>query len=134
MSHIFLINTRLLNQRFIKSYSVLQCKKGDNLYSISRKFNIPIQKIIKSNKIKSPFKIFPNQKIFLPSNKVYSVIKGDTLYSISRKFKTDLYSLSVLNKLDNINQIKVNQKILIPDVVLNVKKTKKSKKSLKKGL
>ena len=107
-------------------------KKGDNLYSISRKFNIPIQKIIKSNKIKSPFKIFPNQKIFLPRNKVYSVIKGDTLYSISRKFKTDLYSLSVLNKLDNINQIKVNQKILIPDVVLNVKKNKKKQKITKK--
>ena len=62
------------------------------------------------------------------------MIKGDTLYSISRKFKTDLYSLSVLNKLDNINQIKVNQKILIPDVVLNVKKNKKSKKSLKKRI
>ena len=103
--------------------------KGDNLYSISKKFNIPIQKIIKSNKITSPFKIFPNQKIFLPRNKVYSVKKGDTLYSISRKFKTDLFSLSVLNKLNNVNQIKVNQKILIPEYILKPKKIKQKEKT-----
>ena len=92
---IFFEQYKIINPKIYKKdlqyYKVI---KGDNLYSISKKFNIPIQKIIKSNKIKSPFKIFPNQKIFLPSNKVYSVIKGDTLYSISRKFKTDLYSLS----------------------------------------
>ena len=106
--------------------------KGDNLYSISKKFNIPIQKIIKSNKITSPFKIFPNQKIFLPRNKVYTVKKGDTLYSISRKFKTDLFSLSVLNKLNNVNQIKVNQKILIPEYILKPKKIKQKEKPLQK--
>merc|ERR1711991_202025 len=90
-------------------------KKGDNLYSISRSFNIPIQRIIQSNKIKSPFKIYPNQKIFLPKNKNYIVKKGDTLYSISRKFKTDVFALANFKKLNNINQIKVDQKILIPD-------------------
>ena len=129
---------------FFEEYKIIQPKiykkdlqyykvnKGDNLYSISKKFNIPIQKIIKSNKIKSPFKIFPNQKIFLPRNKVYTVKKGDTLYSISRKFKTDLFSLSILNKLDNVNQIKVNQKILIPDSILKPKKIKQKEKPLQK--
>ena len=106
-------------------------EKGDNLYSISKKFNIPIQKIIKSNKIESPFKIYPNQKIFLPKNQVYIVKKGDTLYSISRKFKSDIFSLSSLNRLNNVNQIKVNQKILIPDnfsKVIEKKSTKKKKR------
>ena len=44
--------------------NIYTVKKGDNLYSISKSFNLPIQKIIKSNKIKFPFKIYPNQKIF----------------------------------------------------------------------
>ena len=98
-----------------KEDNIYTVKKGDNLYSISKSFNLPIQKIIKSNKIKFPFKIYPNQKIFLPKNKNYIVKKGDTLYSISRKFKTDVFALANFNKLNNINQIKVDQKILIPD-------------------
>ena len=130
---IFFEQYKIINPKIYKKdlqyYKVI---KGDNLYSISKKFNIPIQKIIKSNKITSPFKIFPNQKIFLPRNKVYTVKKGDTLYSISRKFKTDLFSLSVLNKLNNVNQIKVNQKILIPDYILKPKKIKQKEKPLQK--
>ena len=130
---IFFEEYKIINPKIYKKdlqyYKVI---KGDNLYSISKKFNIPIQKIIKSNKITSPFKIFPNQKIFLPRNKVYTVKKGDTLYSISRTFKTDLFSLSVLNKLNNVNQIKVNQKILIPEYILKPKKIKQKEKPLQK--
>ena len=130
---IFFEEYKIINPKIYKKdlqyYKVI---KGDNLYSISKKFNIPIQKIIKSNKITSPFKIFPNQKIFLPRNKVYTVKKGDTLYSISRKFKTDLFTLSVLNKLNNVNQIKVNQKILIPEYILKPKKIKQKEKPLQK--
>ena len=130
---IFFEQYKIINPKIYKKdlqyYKVI---KGDNLYSISKKFNIPIQKIIKSNKITSPFKIFPNQKIFLPRNKVYTVKKGDTLYSISRTFKTDLFSLSVLNKLNNVNQIKVNQKILIPENILKPKKIKQKEKPLQK--
>ena len=83
--------------------NIYTVKKGDNLYSISKSFNLPIQKIIKSNKIKFPFKIYPNQKIFLPKNKNYIVKKGDTLYSISRKFKTDVFALANFNKLNKFN-------------------------------
>ena len=130
---IFFEEYKIINPKIYKKdlqyYKVI---KADNLYSISKKFNIPIQKIINSNKITSPFKIFPNQKIFLPRNKVYTVKKGDTLYSISRKFKTDLFTLSVLNKLNNVNQIKVNQKILIPDYILKPKKIRQKEKPLQK--
>ena len=69
-------NIKLLKQKFIKKMINYKVIKGDNLYSISKKFNIPIQKIIKSNKIESPFKIFPNQKIFLPRNKSLYSKKG----------------------------------------------------------
>ena len=89
-----------------KKTEFYKIKKGDNLYSISRKFNIPIKRIIKHNGIKEPFKIFPNQTIFLPKNTYYRVQKGDTLYSISRKFKSNVYSISELNTLKDINQIK----------------------------
>ena len=90
-------------------------KRGENLYLISKKFSISIDEIIKENNIKSPFKIFPNQKLILPKKKIYTVIKGDTLYSISRKFNVDKYNLSKLNKLRTINIIYVGQKLIIPN-------------------
>ena len=118
-----------------KSAEFYKVKKGDNLYSISKKFNISIKKIIKYNKINEPFKIFPNQRIFLPKNTSYKVKKGDTLYSISRKFKSNIYSISKLNKLKNINQIDVGQKILIPEYfsrnINNPESNKKKKIKLK---
>ncbi len=111
-----------------KKTDFYKVKKGDNLYSISKKFNISIKKIIKYNRIKEPFKIYPNQKIFLPKNVYYRVKKGDTLYSISRKSKSNVYSISKLNKLKDINQIKVGQRILIPEYF----EQKKNNPTLKK--
>ena len=90
-------------------------KKGENLYLISKKFSISIDEIIKKNNIKSPFKIFPNQKLILPKKTIYTVIKGDTLYSISRKFNVDKYNLSKLNKLKTNNLIYVGQELSIPN-------------------
>ena len=101
-------------------------KSGENLYLISKKFSISIDEIIKENNIKSPFKIFPNQKLILPKKKIYTVIKGDTLYSISRKFNVDKYNLSKLNNLKTINIIYVGQKLIIP----NYSRTIKSKGDL----
>ena len=113
-----------------KAYIV---KKGDNLYSISRKFNISIQKLIIFNDISQPFRIFPGQRILIPKQKIHLVKKGETLYSISRKYNTDIYIISRLNKIKNINEINKDQKLIIPSEYTkkNLKKTN-SKQNLKK--
>ena len=89
--------------------------KGDNLYLISKKYNVTISKLINFNNIDSPYKIFPNQKIFIPKKRTHIVKKGDTLYSISRKYRTDVFTVSRFNNLKNVNQIYTNQKLIIPD-------------------
>ena len=106
-------------------------KKGDNLYSISRKFTIPIQEIIKVNKIKEPYKIYPNQVIYLPLLQTHRIKKGDTLYSISRSYGTNVFSLAKLNNILNVNNISIGEKLVIPN--RNEKNNKKvSPKSKKK--
>ena len=87
---------------------------GDNLYSISRKFKIPIQDLIKVNNIPQPYKIFPNQKILIPINQIHKIEKGDTLYSISRKYQTNVFHLSELNNISNVNNLKIGQNLVIP--------------------
>ena len=112
-------------------------EKGDNLYFISKKFNVTIPKLINYNNINAPYKIYPNQRIFIPKKRIHIVKKGDTLYSISRKYKTDLFIVAKFNNLKNVNQINVKQKLVIPDYFFerkNIKKkvVKKSDKLLKR--
>ena len=116
-------------------------KRGDNLYSISRRFNFSLKELISVNEIKSPYKIYPKQRIILPKKKVHIVKKGDTLYSISRLYKTDLFELSRRNNIKNPNSIKKGQKILVPHILklkskkLNNKKTQtKIEKKLSKKI
>ena len=53
--------------------------KGDNLYLISKKYNVTISKLINFNNIDSPYKIFPNQKIFIPKKRTH-IVKRVILY------------------------------------------------------
>ena len=116
--------------------------KGDNLYLISKKYNVTISKLVNFNNIDSPYKIFPNQKIFIPKKRTHVVKRGDTLYSISRKYRTDIFTVSRFNNLQNVNQIYTNQKLIIPDhlkkkkVASNFKKKepKKVKKIIAKKI
>ena len=117
-------------------YSV---NKGDNLYLISKKYNVTISKLVNFNNIDSPYKIFPNQKIFIPKKRTHIVKRGDTLYSISRKYRTDVFTVSRFNNLKNVNQIYTNQKLIIPDHFekkvasnFNKKEPKKVKKIIAK--
>ena len=67
--------------------------KGDNLYSIARKYNTTVQELMNINNLKSNL-LSIGQVIKVPKttsdsntpNNVYTVKSGDTLYSIARKF------------------------------------------------
>ena len=54
---------------FTEPKEIYLVKKGENLYSISRKLNMDIFNLIEINNLKSPYKIFPNQLLKLPDNK-----------------------------------------------------------------
>ena len=53
---------------FTEPKEIYLVKKGENLYSISRKLNIDIFNLIEINNLKSPYKIFPNQLLKLPDH------------------------------------------------------------------
>ena len=88
-------------------------EKGDTLYSISRKFNIPIDEIKKINNLISNTLSIGQKLYFTETNKnIYIVEKGDTLYSISRKFNISVTELKKLNNLIN-NDIYIGQELII---------------------
>ena len=93
--------------------------RGDTLYSISRRFNIPIDKLIEINDLKSDI-LSIGQILYLEEKPntdydTYTVVKGDSLWGISRKFNIKVNELIELNNLSDLN-IKVGQTLLVPKI------------------
>ena len=107
----------------LPSYINYTVKKGDSLYSISRKYNIPVDVIIKDNNLNSnTLSIGQNLKIRVDSSKqvieecfgeeyipptttqqTYTVKKGDSLYKIAQKFNTSVDNIKRKNNLISNN-------------------------------
>ncbi|MBP5215371.1 MAG: M23 family metallopeptidase [Alphaproteobacteria bacterium] len=89
-------------------------RKGDTLYSLSRKYNVPIKEMINTNHLSSPYTLRVGQKLKLPAKKYHIVKKGESLYSISRQYNVDITTLSKVNKLRTPYTLSVGQKLLLP--------------------
>lgn len=108
-------NTPYLEPNTSEQYIV---QRGDTLYSISKKFNVSINKLKELNNLESNT-ILPGQKLIIkepttpPQPTTYKVQKGDTLYSISQKFNTTIDEIKRLNNISS-NNIYINQELYIP--------------------
>ncbi|MDD4556418.1 MAG: M23 family metallopeptidase [Alphaproteobacteria bacterium] len=92
----------------------VRVSKGDTLYSISRRYDIPLRDLIELNNIAPPYALRIGQTLKLPTNNYHIVSKGDTLYSISRKYDVDVTSLSRLNDLRPPYALAIGDKLVLP--------------------
>ena len=116
-------------------------KKGDTLYSISRKFELTVAELRAANNLSENDVLKEGAKLVIPSaditnaaalssssknqisaassvskvsTKIYEVQKGDTLYGIARKSGIKVPELLSLNNFDSNMTLKIGQKIKIP--------------------
>ena len=87
-------------------------KKGETLYRISRKFDVPVSILQSYNGITDPSSLREGTSIQIPSR--YTVAKGDTLYSISRKFDVDLNSLMGFNGVSDSTALRIGTVLFLP--------------------
>ena len=102
-------------------------QKGDTLYGISKKYNVPVDTIIKDNSLTSSklsigqiLKIRTEDNLecygmdYAPptSDKTYIVKKGDSLYQIAKMFNTSVDNIKKKNNLTT-NTLSIGQKLLI---------------------
>nr|MBP3258572.1 LysM peptidoglycan-binding domain-containing protein [Bacilli bacterium] len=99
-------------------------QKGDTLYSIARKYNIPVNDIKTLNNLTSntlsigqilKIPTINNIDDNISSNNTYIVKKGDTLYSIAKKYNLTVDKLKSLNNLSN-NLVSIGQVLVVDEV------------------
>jgi LysM repeat protein len=107
-------------------------RPGDTLYTISQRFNSPLQLIEQTNALVPPFTspslIYPGQLIVVPEVGVgqrpvtaYIVSPGDTLYSIGQRFAATPDVMAGLNpQITNVNLIYPGVPLNIPAFVYEV--------------
>ena len=102
-------------------YDIYTVKKGDSLWSISQKYNISVNDLIKLNNLDN-LTLQINQKLKVTNlnieepqainEEIYIVKNGDTLWSISREFGISVNELKELNNLSS-NLLSIGQQLKI---------------------
>ncbi len=87
----------------------ISVRKGDTLYSLSKRNNIAMRDLIQENNLKAPYNLRIGQKLRVPSPQTHTVKKGETLYSISRKYDMSISALSRINHLEEPYILKTGQ-------------------------
>lgn len=91
-------------------------KKGDTLYSISKKYNLSVDELKRLNNLTTNIltigQVLKLKEVQKP-NEYYVVQKGDTLYSISKNNKVSIEDIIEANNLTT-NILSIGQELYIP--------------------
>ncbi len=91
-------------------------KPGDSIYSISKKYGVPMQKILDDNKLTSTQPLMIGQAIVVMTDNIrHTVKKGESLYSIAQNYGTTVQKILEANpQITNPSNIQIGQVIFIP--------------------
>ena len=95
-----------------KTYTV---QPGDTLFQIARAYQIPLETLIRANRLTNPNEIYVNQVLRIPDRSplFYVVRYGDTLYNIAKRYFTTVDALMEQNQLADPNVLTPGQRIRI---------------------
>ena len=102
------------NLSSFNDYLIYTVKSGDNLYSIGKKYNIPVDELMAFNNLSTNL-LSINQQIKIPlvnDALTYTVKSGDNLYSIARKYNTTVDEIKRKNNLVS-NNLSIGQILTI---------------------
>ncbi|UEM18765.1 peptidoglycan DD-metalloendopeptidase family protein [Skermanella mucosa] len=88
--------------------------RGENVYAIARRYNVPMREVIELNGLKPPYGLAVGQRLRLPTARFYTVKRGDTISSISRMHQVGMSELARTNGLKEPFAIKVGQQLQLP--------------------
>ncbi|MFI3241606.1 MAG: M23 family metallopeptidase [Alphaproteobacteria bacterium] len=98
-------------------------KKGDTLYSLSKRYNVSTREIISKNNLKPPYTLYVGRRLNIPQTKYHIVAKGDTFYNISKRYNVEQSSLARVNHISNTASISIGQKLILPGSIVTSAKS-----------
>lgn len=90
-------------------------RSGDTLFSLSRRYNVPVQVIASANGIDDAYTIFKGQRLKIPvPHRTHRVRRGDTLATIASRYKSHYTALAKANNIRAPYTIYPGQVIRVP--------------------
>ncbi|MEE8351680.1 MAG: M23 family metallopeptidase [Rhodospirillales bacterium] len=87
--------------------------RGDTVYALSRRHQVPVRAIIQANRLRPPYHLEKGQRVVLPRGRQHVVRRGETLYAIARRYNSNPYALARTNGLKPPYGIQVGQKLVL---------------------
>ena len=96
------------------NYDIYEVVQGDSLWKISKRYNIPVEELIKINNLTN-IDLQVGDKLLVPKKEeeIYTVVTGDTLWSIAKKYNVTVTDLKNKNNITN-NLLSIGQQLIIP--------------------
>lgn len=93
-------------------------QRGDTLYAIARRFNVPVRRVIELNGFDPPYTLLVGQRVRVPVVAIHIVRNGETLSEIAGRYDLGLAELAVANGIQAPYVIYVGQQIRLPRAVI----------------
>lgn len=89
-------------------------KPGDSLYSISRRYGVPLERIVSDNELNVSDTLVVGQTIVvMEGTRQHTVRPGESLFTIARQYGTTVASIQAANRI-------VNPALITPGMVLTI--------------
>lgn len=89
-------------------------KGGENLFSVSVKYNVKLAKLLEWNGLSENDPVFAGTKVYVNNPNVYHIIQdGDTLFSISVKYNIRVKQLAEWNDISETDTLSPGNRILL---------------------
>ncbi len=89
-----------------------EVQRGDTLFSISRKYGVPVDALRDANQLDDADAIHAGTTLVIPDQ--YEVVRGDTLYSIARRHGLSVERLVDLNRMSEDDVLRVGDRLYVP--------------------
>ena len=121
-----------INEPEVSSGEII-VQKGDTLYSISKKNDVPLRDLIENNNLEPPYALKAGSALKVPSPNYHESREGDTLYSISRMYDMKVNDVIALNNLKFPYSIYPGDKIKVTKKAGENKNIEEKKIDIKKN-
>jgi murein DD-endopeptidase MepM/ murein hydrolase activator NlpD len=101
-------------QEHLPHPSRITVAKGDTLYTIARRYDVPLRSIIDANHLDPPFQVAAGTTLDLPQERFHVVKQGDTLYGIARLYGVEVSTLASLNRLNPPYALRAGETLFLP--------------------